>query len=183
MVWLMALSRWVAGLVQCITSGDNFKIWSFGWVGLMFFCSGGCDATSPPFVEVGPTYVFVAASDAEQSVGERRSQVFGSRSGTSPCGTVQAATATLLYLDCDIAFPSPALAKAGDGAVHGEQPLWPDHAFEIAGTASLHRLVQLIAAAEDRAPEGREHEAVEKPLVSWFMIPDVVSGIGKATRC
>ena len=61
----------------------------------MFFGSGGCDATSPPFVEVGPTHVFVAASDAEQSVGERRSQVFGSRSGTSPCGTVQAATATL----------------------------------------------------------------------------------------
>ena len=59
------------------------------------FWSGGCDATSPPFVEVGPTHVFVAASDAEQSVGERRSQVFGSRSGTSPCGTVQAATATL----------------------------------------------------------------------------------------
>jgi len=46
-------------------------------------------------VKVGPTHVFVAASDAEQSVGERRSQVFGSRSWTSPCGTVQAATATL----------------------------------------------------------------------------------------
>ena len=25
----------------------------------------------------------------------------------------------LLYLDCDIAFPSPTLAKVGDGAAHG----------------------------------------------------------------
>ena len=25
----------------------------------------------------------------------------------------------LLYLDCDIAFPSPAFARAGDGAAHG----------------------------------------------------------------
>ena len=25
----------------------------------------------------------------------------------------------LLYLDCDIAFPSPTLAKGGDGAAHG----------------------------------------------------------------
>ena len=80
----------------------------------------------------------------------------------------QATIATLLYLDCDIAFPSPALAKAGDGAVHGEQPLWPDHAFEIAGTASLHRLVQLIAAAEDRAPEGREHEHCSTTGDHWL---------------
>ena len=29
--------------------------------------------TSPPFEEVGPTYVFEAASDAEQSVSARRS--------------------------------------------------------------------------------------------------------------
>ncbi len=26
----------------------------------------------------------------------------------------------LLYLNRDIGYPSPALAKAGDGAVHGE---------------------------------------------------------------
>ena len=64
----------------------------------------------------------------------------------------------LLYLNHDIAFPSPALAKAGDGAVHGASNLWHDHACKIAGTASLHRLEQLIAAIRDRAPEGREHE-------------------------
>ena len=69
----------------------------------------------------------------------------------------------LLCLNCDIAFPSPALAKAGDGAVHGDQFLWHDHAFKTASAASLHRLEQLIAAAKDRAPEGREHEAVEQP--------------------
>ena len=67
-----------------------------------------------------------------------------------------------LYLNYDIASPSPTLAKAGDGAVHGVSTLWLDHAREQAGTASLHRLVQLIAAIKDRAPEGREHEAVEQ---------------------
>ena len=57
--------------------------------------------------------------------------------------------------DHDIAFRSPALTKAGDGAVHGVSTLWLDHAREQAGTASLHRLEQLISAVEDRGPEGR----------------------------
>ena len=42
----------------------------------------------------------------------------------------------LLCLDCDIAFPSPTLAKAGDGAVHGDQILWQDHAVKTASAAS-----------------------------------------------
>ena len=48
----------------------------------------------PPFKEVGPTHVFEAAADAGQSVGARRSRVFGSRPGINPCRTVQAVTAT-----------------------------------------------------------------------------------------
>ncbi len=36
----------------------------------------------------------------------------------------------LLCLDCDIAFPSPTLAKVGDGAAHGDQILWHDHAVK-----------------------------------------------------
>ena len=78
-------------------------------------------------------------------------------------GPSRVAHPVLLYLNHDIAFPSPTLAKAGDGAVHDVSTLWFDHAREQAGTSSLHRLEQLIAAIKDRAPEGREHEAVEQP--------------------
>ena len=37
-------------------------------------------------------------------------------------------TQYFLYLNHDIAFPSPTLTKAGDGAVHGVSTLWLDHA-------------------------------------------------------
>ena len=33
--------------------------------------------------------------------------------------SVRVSLMILLYLDCDIAFPSPAFARAGDGAAHG----------------------------------------------------------------
>ena len=64
----------------------------------------------------------------------------------------------LLYLNRDITFPSPTMAKAGDGARHGASTLWPDHAINQASTASLRRLEQLIAAGKDRRPEGRDNE-------------------------
>ena len=34
-----------------------------------------------------------------------------------------------------------------------------------------------------RIAEERGNQAVEKPLVLWHILPDVVSGIGKATKC
>ena len=45
-------------------------------------------AASPPIEEIGPSIAFEAAFHAEHGVGARRSQVFGSRSGTihaEPC--------------------------------------------------------------------------------------------------
>ena len=61
-----------------------------------------------------------------------------------------------------IVFPSPTMAEAGDGAVHGAgvNQSWLDHARERAGTASLHCLEQLIAAIKDRASDRREHEHI-----------------------
>ena len=59
----------------------------------MFF--GQEAATRQASVQRGrPTHVFEAAADAGQSVGARRSRVFGSRPGINPCRTVQAVTAT-----------------------------------------------------------------------------------------
>ena len=47
------------------------KAIGFAGVASNGYWSGDCDAASPPFEEVGPTYVFGAASDVEQSVGAR----------------------------------------------------------------------------------------------------------------
>ena len=58
------------------------------------------------------------------------------------------------------------------------------HAAEIHDLPpSALRVMERHRAAGRLAPEGREHEAVEKPLVWLLMIPDIVFGIGKATRC
>ena len=50
----------------------------------------------------------------------------------------------LLYLSHDISFPSPTLAKVGDGAVHRDQYSWLDHAPQKAGTASLRGCESLL---------------------------------------
>ena len=71
----------------------------------------------------------------------------------------------LLYLNHDIAFPSPTLVKVGDGAVNGPSTLWPDHAIKQANTASPRRLEQLIAADKDRRPEGREKNPLSHPEI------------------
>ena len=49
----------------------------------------------------------------------RSSRSFSSRSRGLSDERSRARLMILLYLDCDIAFPSPTLAKVGDGAVHG----------------------------------------------------------------
>jgi len=59
------------------------------------------------------------------------------------------------------------MAEAGDGAVHGVNTSWIDHAGERAGTDSLHRLEQLIAAIKDRASERREHEHITTSGDHW----------------
>ena len=69
----------------------------------------------------------------------------------------------LLCLDCDIAFPSPTLAKVGDGAAHGHGSC---------GMTTLPRrpappLFIVFAAAKDRAP-GREHEHCSTTGDHWL---------------
>ena len=89
-----------------------------------------------------------------------------------------------------IVFPSPTMAEVGDGAVHGVNPSWLDHARERAGTASLHCLEQLIAAIKDRASDRREHEHINtsgyhwhRPLVQFLDIHSLLVDRSTASLC
>ena len=62
----------------------------------------------------------------------------------------------------------PLWLRAADGAVHGASNLRHDRACKIAGTASLHGLVQLIAAIKNRAPEGRDMRPLNNPALGDF---------------
>ena len=81
----------------------------------------------------------------------------------------------LLYFDCDAVFSSLTLTKADGRAAHGTHNLWPDHAFQQASTASLHRLKQLIAAAKDRGSIGSENEHFNTSEDHWHrhLVPEV----------
>ena len=63
---------------------------------------------------------------------------------------------TFLYLGCAILLPSPALRE---GRCMARESCGMTTLSKTVGTASLHRLEQLISAAKNRAPEGRDFRA------------------------
>ena len=82
------------------------------------------------------------------------------------------------------------MAEAGDGAMRGVNTSWIDHAGEQAGTDSLHRLEQLIAAIKDRASERREHEHIttsgdhcHRRLVRFLDIHSLLADRSTASLC